>query len=133
MTCERAEQSLSRSALEDTGTPAPMEIMMAGPSEDICLLACSPQSPRTRGSPGAAPSREGELEPRGHVPSPELLRAGSGNPSHGYTWWLRSCPEPGAGARAEGTRGGPELGAGARAVETCDSLGADLRRQEPLS
>jgi hypothetical protein len=72
MPCERAEQPLSHSALEDTGAPVPMEIMMAGPPEDICLLACSPQSPETRGSPRAALSREGEHEPRGHVPSPEL-------------------------------------------------------------
>jgi hypothetical protein len=42
MPCERAEQPLSRNTLEDTGTPAPMEIMMAGPTEDIYLLACSP-------------------------------------------------------------------------------------------
>jgi hypothetical protein len=72
MPCKRAEQPLSRSTLKDTDAPAPIEIMMAGPPEDICLLACSPQSPETRGSPGAALSREGEPEPRGHVPSPEL-------------------------------------------------------------
>jgi hypothetical protein len=58
---------------------------MAGSPEDICLLTCSPQSPGTHGGPGAAPSREGELESRGHVAGPEL----------------------GAGARAAGTRGGP--------------------------
>jgi hypothetical protein len=55
---------------------------MAGSPEDIYLLVCNPQSPETRGSPGAAPSR-------------------------GDTWHLRSCPEPGAGARVAGTRGGP--------------------------
>jgi hypothetical protein len=76
MPCERAEQPLSCSALEDTGAPAPMEIMMAGPSEDICLLVYSPQSLRTRGGPGAAPSREREPEPRGHVAASELLSAG---------------------------------------------------------
>jgi hypothetical protein len=73
MPCEHAEQPLSRSASEDTGAPAPMEIMMAGPPEFICLLAYSPQSPRTRDNPGATPSPEGELELRGHVPSSELL------------------------------------------------------------
>jgi hypothetical protein len=67
------EQPLSHSASEDMGAPALMEIMMAGPLEDICLLACSPQSPGIRGSPGAAPSREGEPEPQGHVLSLELL------------------------------------------------------------
>jgi hypothetical protein len=44
MPCERAEQPLSCSALEDMGVPAPMEIMMAGSIEDICLFAWSPQS-----------------------------------------------------------------------------------------
>jgi hypothetical protein len=109
MPCERAEQPLLRSALEDTGAPAPMEIMMAGSPEDICLLACSPQSPGIRDVPGAAPSREREPEPRGHVAAPDLPRARSGSPSHGDTWRPRSCPELGAGARAAGTRGGPEV------------------------
>jgi hypothetical protein len=72
MPCKRAEQPLSRSGLEDTGAPAPMEIMMTGSPEDICLLAYSPQSPGTCGGPGATPSREGEPEPWGHVASPEL-------------------------------------------------------------
>jgi hypothetical protein len=90
MPCERVEQPLSHSALEDTGAPAPMEIMMAGSPEDICLLACSPQSPGTRGDPGAATSRGGaratgtrgvsgatpswEWGPklRGHMAAPEL-------------------------------------------------------------
>jgi hypothetical protein len=85
MPCEGAEQPLSRSALEDTGAPAPMEIMMAGSPEDICLLACSLQSPATRGGPRAALSREGEPEPRGHVASLELPRAGNGSPSRGDT------------------------------------------------
>jgi hypothetical protein len=100
MLCERAEQPLSCSALEDTGVPAPMEIMMAGSPEDICLFACSPQSPGgtwcpwscpkprghvadpvlsraagTRGGPGAAPSREREPGPRGHVAASELPSA----------------------------------------------------------
>jgi hypothetical protein len=56
MSCEHAEQPLSCSALEDTGAPAPMEIIMAGSPEDVCLLAWSSQSPGTRGGPGAAPS-----------------------------------------------------------------------------
>jgi hypothetical protein len=72
MSCERAEQPLSRSTLEDTVVPAPMEIMMAGSPEDICLFACSPQSLGTRGDPGAAPSQEGEPEPWGDVAAPEL-------------------------------------------------------------
>jgi hypothetical protein len=42
MPCERAEQPLTRSALEDTGVPALMEIMMAGSVEDICLFAYIP-------------------------------------------------------------------------------------------
>jgi hypothetical protein len=51
MPYERVEQPLSRSALEDTGVPASMGIMMAGSAEDICLFACSPQSPGTCGGP----------------------------------------------------------------------------------
>jgi hypothetical protein len=85
MPCERAEQPLSRSALKDTDAPALMEIMMTGSPEDICLLACNPQSPRTRGGLGAAPSREGEPEPRGHVASPELPRAENRSLSRGDT------------------------------------------------
>jgi hypothetical protein len=81
MPCERVEQRLSRRAFEDTGAPTPMEIMMAGLPEDICLFACSPQSSGTHGGPGAAPSREGEPEPWGHVVSPELPRVGNGSPS----------------------------------------------------
>jgi hypothetical protein len=88
MPCKHAEQPLSRSELEDTGAPAPMEIMMVGPPKDICLLAGSPQSLGIRDGPGAALSRERELEPRGHVVAQSYL-------------------EPGAGARAAGTRGGP--------------------------
>jgi hypothetical protein len=64
--------ALSRSGLEDTGAPAPMEIMMTESPEDICLLAYSPQSSGTCGGPGATPSREGEPDPWGHVASPEL-------------------------------------------------------------
>jgi hypothetical protein len=54
---------MSRSALEDTGAPAPMETVMAGAPEDICLLADSPQSPGIRDGPGATPSRVREPEP----------------------------------------------------------------------
>jgi hypothetical protein len=72
MPCDRAEQPLSCSILEDTGAPTPMKIMMVGPPEDICLLTCSPQSLGTHGGPGAAPSHERESEPRGHVAAPEL-------------------------------------------------------------
>jgi hypothetical protein len=107
MPCERAEQPLLRSALEDTGAPVPMEIMMAGSPEDICLLACSPQSPGIRDVPGAAPSREREPEPRGHVAAPDLPRAGNGSPSHGDACQPQICLELGAEARAMGTRGGP--------------------------
>jgi hypothetical protein len=82
MPCERAEQPLSRSALEDTGVPAPMEIMMAGLLEDICLFAYSPQSPSNTWRPRSCP------KPRG-------------------TWRPQCCPEPGAGAQAAGTRGDP--------------------------
>jgi hypothetical protein len=64
MPCERVEQPLSRSTLEDTGAPAPMEIMMIGPPEDICLLTCSPQSPGTHGGPGAALNRRDTWQPR---------------------------------------------------------------------
>jgi hypothetical protein len=80
---------------------------MAGPLEDICLLAGNPQSLGIHGGPGAASSREREPEPRGHVVAPELPRDGSGSLSHGDTRWPRSCPKPGAGARAAGTHGGP--------------------------
>jgi hypothetical protein len=99
MPCECAKQPLSRSALEDTGAPAPMEIMMAGSSEDICLLVYSPQSPGTRDGPGAAPSREREPESREHVAAPKLPRAESGNPSHGDTWQSRSCSQLRGGSR----------------------------------
>jgi hypothetical protein len=51
MPYERAEQPLSRTVLEDTSVPAPMEIMIAKSSEDICLFVCSPQSPGTRDGP----------------------------------------------------------------------------------
>jgi hypothetical protein len=138
MPCERVEQPLSRSALEDTSAPTPMEIMMAGSPEDICLLACNPQSPGTRGDPGATPCQEGEPEPRGHVTSPELPRAGNGSPSHGDTWWPRSCPELGAGARAARTLGVPGA-APSREWEpepwghVAASELPSVRRREPLS
>jgi hypothetical protein len=45
MPCERVEQPLLRSALEDTRARDPMEIMMIGWPEDICLIVCSVQSP----------------------------------------------------------------------------------------
>jgi hypothetical protein len=118
MPCEREEQPLSRSALEDMGVPAPMEIMMAGSPEDICLFVCSPQSPRdtwrprscpesgggaratgTRGGTRATPSREREPEPQRHVADPELPRAGSRSLSRGDTWRPRSCPQSGGGSR----------------------------------
>jgi hypothetical protein len=99
MPCERAEQPLSRSALEDMGAPAFMEIMMVGPPEDICLLAGSPQSPGIRDGPIAALSQVWEPEPRGHVAAPELPRARSGSSSRGDTWQPRSCPQPGGGSR----------------------------------
>jgi hypothetical protein len=99
MPCERVEQPLSHSALEDTGAPAPMEIMMARSLEDICLLACSPQSLGTHGGPRAAPSREGEPEPRGHMAPLEMPRAGSRSTSRGDTWRPRSCPQPGGRSR----------------------------------
>jgi hypothetical protein len=51
-------------------------------------LPATHRAPGTRGDPGAAPSREGEPEPRD-------------------TWRPQSCPESGAGVRAAGTRGGP--------------------------
>jgi hypothetical protein len=78
---------------------------MTGSPEDICLFACS-RAPGTRGGLGAAPSREGEPEPWGHVAAPELPRVRSGSPSHDDTWRPRSCPELGAGARDAGTHGG---------------------------
>jgi hypothetical protein len=53
MTCKRAEQPLSCSALEDTGSPTP---------ENICLLAYSPQSPGTRGGSGATPTECREIK-----------------------------------------------------------------------
>jgi hypothetical protein len=100
MPCERVEQPLSRSALKDTGVPAPMEIMMAGSPKDIYLFACSPQSPGdtcrprsfpepgagaraagTRGGPRAAPSWEREPKLRGHVAASKLPQSGGGSRS----------------------------------------------------
>jgi hypothetical protein len=65
---------LSRSALEDTGALAPMEIMMAGSSEDICLFTCSRRAQVTRGSSGAVLPRSC-LEPLEHVAAPVLSQA----------------------------------------------------------
>jgi hypothetical protein len=45
MPCERAEQPLSHSVLEDTRVRAPMEIMMAWSPGDISLFACGLQNP----------------------------------------------------------------------------------------
>jgi hypothetical protein len=88
MPCEPTEQPLSRSALEDTGAPSPMVIMMAGLQRIFVYLTAARRARR-------------------HVAAPELPRAGRGSPSRGDTWHPRSCPEPGTGARAVGTRGGP--------------------------
>jgi hypothetical protein len=52
----------------------------------------------TRGGPGAAPRREREPEPWGHMAALELPRAGSGSSSRGDTWQPRSCPQPEVGA-----------------------------------
>jgi hypothetical protein len=49
-----------------------MEIMIVGSPEDIYLFFCSPQSPGDTLGLRAAPSREGEPEPRGHMAAPEL-------------------------------------------------------------
>jgi hypothetical protein len=66
MPCERAEQSLSRSVLEDTRARALMEIMMAKSLGDICLFACSLQNPSSghRAAPELPRARRWELEPR---------------------------------------------------------------------
>jgi hypothetical protein len=120
MPCERAEQPLSRSALEDTGAPAPMEILMAGSPEDICLLAYSPQSPGTRGGPGAAPSWEGNPEP-----GTGARAVGThGGPGAALSWERK--PEP------RGHMASPELprdGNGARAARTRGSFGATLSQE----
>jgi hypothetical protein len=100
MPYERVEQPLSRSGLENTGVPTPMEIMMIGSSEDICLFACTQQSPGTCASSGAPPSREREPEPQGHVAALKLPRVGSGSPSREDTWRPWSCPQPGGGNRS---------------------------------
>jgi hypothetical protein len=76
MPCERAEQPLSCSALEDMGVPTLMEIMMAGSAVDICLFACSPQSPGDTWQLQSCPVPEG----------------GCWSPSD--TCWPRSCPKP---------------------------------------
>jgi hypothetical protein len=70
--------------------------------------------------------------------APELPRAGRGSPSRGDTWRPRSCPEPGAGDRAAGTRGGPELSrAESGEPELWGHVAASelpsARRREPLS
>jgi hypothetical protein len=91
MSCERAEQPLSHSDLEDTRARAPMEIVMAGSPGDICLFCLHPVEPvlGTCGSSRAALSQKvgagaqvtcgspklpqaGRREPRGHVAAPEL-------------------------------------------------------------
>jgi hypothetical protein len=72
---------------------------------DAChLQSCSESGARARAAethddPGAALSREGEPEPRGHMAAPELPRARSGSPSHGDTWHPQSYPQPGGGSR----------------------------------
>jgi hypothetical protein len=67
MPCECVEQPLSRSVLEDTGVPAPIEIMMAGSLDDICLFAYSPHTPGDTWRPQSL------LEPWGHVAASVLL------------------------------------------------------------
>jgi hypothetical protein len=102
MSCERAEQPLSCSALEDTGVSAPMGFMMVGSSNDICLFVCSLQSPGTCGGHGAAPSREGEPELQGHTVAPELPQAES--PSRGDTGRSQSYPQSEGGSRYLGLK-----------------------------
>jgi hypothetical protein len=107
MPCERAEQPLSRSALEDTGAPAPMEIMMAGSTEDIFLFACSPQSPGDTWQLRSCPTPEGGCwspsntwrprsypEPLGHVVAPVLPRAAGARGSPGAAPSQEREPEP---------------------------------------
>jgi hypothetical protein len=55
MPCERMEQLLSYSVLEDTHVHAPMEVMMVWSPGDICLFACGLQNPSS-----------------GHMAAPEL-------------------------------------------------------------
>jgi hypothetical protein len=88
-----------------------MEIMMTGSPEDICLFACSPQSPGDTWQLRSCLAQEGGCwsprdtwrlrccaEPRGHVTTSELPRARSGSPSRGDTWRPRSCPQPEGGS-----------------------------------
>jgi hypothetical protein len=92
---------------------------MAGSPEDICLFACSPQSPGDTWRPRSYPEQ-------------------SGRPIRGDTWQPQSCPEPGAGARAMGTRGGPgATPSREREPEPWGHVAASelpsLGRREPLS
>jgi hypothetical protein len=126
MPCERAEQPLSRSTLEDTGVPALMEIMMAGSPEYICLFSCSPQSPGDTWQLWSYPTPEGECW----------------SPSD--TWWPRSCPELWGHVaapmlpQATGARGSPSAAPSwEREPEPRGHMLASelplARRQDPLS
>jgi hypothetical protein len=101
--CERAEQPLLCSVLEDTRVLAPMEIMMAWSPGGIYLFALrlAESVLRTRSSSGAAMS--------------QMVGAG-GQVSHGGP---RAVPGQEAGAETTGAR--PSQEAGARATETRDS------------
>jgi hypothetical protein len=107
---------LSRITLEDTGVPAPMEIMMVRLPEDICLFVCSPQSPGDTWQLQCYPAPEGGCWSSNDTWWPRTC------PSRGGTWWPWRCPELGAGARAVGARGGPELPrAGSRSLSHGDT------------
>jgi hypothetical protein len=86
--------------------PPPPKLPGSQGERRMCSLACTHWCMQVK-VPRAALRREREPEPRGHVVAPELPRAGSGSSSRGDTWRPWSYPEPGAGARAVGTRGGP--------------------------
>jgi hypothetical protein len=91
MPCERVEQSLSRSVLEDTYARALMEIVMAKSLGDICLFACSLQNPSS-----------------GHRAARSCLEPEGGSWSPDDTWRPRSCPEPGGGSRSRGDTWQPQ-------------------------
>jgi hypothetical protein len=66
----------------------------------------------TRGGPGAAPGWAAGAEVAGHVPTPEMSRAGQRELSPQDTWRPWSNPGPGSKSWVRRTRGGPGAGLG---------------------
>jgi hypothetical protein len=98
---------LSCSALENTGIPTPIEIMMAELPEDICLFTCIPQSPGDTWQLQSFPAPKGGCwspsdmwwpqsypELRGHVAAPVLPQATGARGGPGATLSREREPEP---------------------------------------